>query len=225
MNERQLDAFWLTIRVLDETSTLPYVMVIGSWAEFLYTYYFDSEYLPNIRTRDIDFLYPNIRKPAIPVQLERKMVEAGFTIARDTLTEVVKIFKEDMLEIEFITRQVGAGSKGYLDIPGIGIRGQSFRDVNILAQYPLLLSCNNYNINVPEPAVYTLQKMIINSHRIPASKRDKDIESVRNILPQIKQSDRDIKILNKVMSECTKKETNAIRFVCSKYSIELPKQS
>ena len=122
MNEKQLEAFWYTIRVLDETSALPHVMVIGSWAEYLYTYYLNSEYLPNIRTRDIDFLYPNIRKPAKPVQLERKMVEAGFTIDRDSLTEVVKMFKEDLLEIEFITRQVGASGKGYLDIPGIGIR-------------------------------------------------------------------------------------------------------
>lgn len=223
MNDRQLEAFWSTIKVLDETSTLPHVMVIGSWAEFLYAYYFNSEFLPNIRTRDIDFLYPNIRKPAKPVQLERKMVEAGFTIARDTLTEVVKMFKEDLLEIEFITRQVGASGKGYLDIPGIGIRGQSLRDVNILAQYPLLLSARNFDITVPEPAVYTLQKMIINSHRIPASKREKDIESIRNILPHIKQSERDMKILKKILNECTKKEINAINTVCDKYSIELPK--
>ena len=143
MNDRQLEAFWSTIKVLDETSALPYVMVIGSWAEFLYVYYFDSEFLPIIRTRDVDFLYPNIGKPAKPVQLEHKMVEAGFTIARDTLTEVVKLYKEDLLEIEFITRQVGASGKGYLDIPGIGIRGQSLRDVNILAQYPLLISARN----------------------------------------------------------------------------------
>lgn len=72
--------------------------------------------------------------------------------------------------------------------------------MNILAQYPLLLSTKNINITVPEPAVYTLQKMIINSHRIPASKMEKDIESVRNILPHIKQSERDMKILKKIMN-------------------------
>lgn len=94
--------------------------------------------------------------------------------------------------------------------------------MNILAQYPLLLSTKYFNITVPEPAVYTLQKMIINSHRIPASKMEKDIESVRNILPHIKQSERDMKILKKIMNECTRKEINAINIVCDEYSIELP---
>lgn len=56
-------AFWETIKILDEKHVLPCVMVIGSWAEYIYSYYFESNYQPNIRTRDVDFLYPNIRKP------------------------------------------------------------------------------------------------------------------------------------------------------------------
>lgn len=222
MDSRQLDAFWLTIKILDQTSVLPHVMVIGSWAEFLYTYYFGSSYSPNIRTRDVDFLYPNIRRPSNPIHLESAMIDAGFTIARDTQTEVVKMFKEDLLEVEFITRQIGSGENLYIDIPGIGIRSQALRDVNILAQYPLLISINNFYINVPEPAVYVLQKIIINPHRVPASKRAKDIESVRNILPHLEQSKRDLQLLANVISKCTTKERKVIQNICQNYSIILP---
>lgn len=150
------------------------------------------------------------------------MINAGFTVLRDIQTEVVKMFKEDLLEVEFLTRQIGSGNNSYMDIPGIGIRSQSLRDVNILAQYLLLISANTFNINVPEPSVYILQKIIINPHRVPASKREKDIEAVRNILPHIEQSERDLHVLKNVMSKCTTKELNVIQNICQKYSIVLP---
>ena len=150
------------------------------------------------------------------------MVEAGFVIVRDSLTEVVKMFKEDLLEIEFLTQQVGAGKTIYMDIPGIGIRGQSLRDVNILAKYPLHITANNFDINVPEPAVFTLQKLIINTHRVPITKREKDIEAVRNILPHIKNSERDLAVFVKIINACTIKERKIIESVCDLYSLNLP---
>ncbi len=55
MNKEQQQAFWDTIKTLHELDILPYIMLIGSWAESLYPYLFDSEFEPNIRTRDIDF--------------------------------------------------------------------------------------------------------------------------------------------------------------------------
>ena len=222
MANKQQEAFWSTIQILDKATALPYVMVIGSWAEYLYTFYFKTEYVPNIRTRDVDFLYPNIRKPSSPVKLEQMMKEAGFTVTRDTLTEVVKMFKEDLLEIEFLTRQVGAGKNLFTDIHGIGIRGQSIRDVNILSDYPLLISANGYNINVPEPSVYILQKIIINPHRMPPNKRAKDIEAIRNILPHIQQSERDLKVFEQIMNNCTPKEYRIIASVCKEHTLELP---
>lgn len=221
MDKRQEEAFWSTIDVLDSSGALPHVMLIGSWAEYLYTFYFESEFLPNIRTRDVDFLYPNIRRPSPQIHLEQKMAEAGFLIVRDRLTEVVKMFKEDLLEIEFLTRQVGSGFDSYMDIPGIGIRGQSLRDINILSDFPMKIGVRNYNINVPEPAVYVIQKIFINPHRIPASKREKDIESVRNILPYIFESSRDLAVLENILNSCTKKEMKSIRKVCAENALEL----
>jgi len=222
MDERQRAAFWDTIRILDEARVLPYVMVIGSWAEYLYSYYFEPGFMPDIRTRDVDFLYPNIRRPAPPIQLETRMKEAGFAVDRDTLTDVVRMFKEDLLEIEFLTRQTGAGRETAMDIPAIGIRGQSLRDVNLLAQHPLPISAEGFCILVPEPSIYVLQKILIQPHRVPASKRPKDIESVRNILPYVLRSERDAERLERALKECTKKELRIIREVCKTHFIPLP---
>ena len=131
------------------------------------------------------------------------------------------MFKEDLLEIEFLTRQVGSGFDSYMEIPGIGIRGQSLRDINILSDFPMKIGVRNYNINVPEPAVYVIQKITINPHRIPASKREKDIESVRNILPYIFESSRDLAVLENILNSCTKKEMKSIRKVCAENALEL----
>jgi hypothetical protein len=221
MDINQESAFWETIKILDETDVLSYVMVIGSWAEYIYSYYFESNYQPNIRTRDVDFLYPNIRKPNQPIKLEAKMKDAGYVVERDYYTQVVKMFKEDLLEIEFLTQAVAAGKESYLDIPAIGIRGQSLRDVNLLARFPLLIEVKKFNIIVPEPAVYALQKIIINPHRKPSSKREKDIDSVRIILPHIYKSARDLKIFKEILHDCTKKERKTITQVCNENKIDI----
>lgn len=222
MDNRQEAAFWSTIKVLSDADALPYMVVIGSWAEYLFSFYFDSNYIPNIRTRDVDFLYPNIRRPTRQIKLEQKMTEAGFKVVRDSITEAVKIFKEDLLEIEFLTRQIGSGREIVLDIPGIGMRGQSLRDVNMLSQYLMQLNIQKFLINVPEPAAFAIQKILIYPHRIPKSKKEKDIESVRNLLPHIIGSEQDLNTLKSILKQCNKKELSAIQSVCSEFSLDTP---
>lgn len=59
--EHELESF---LRVLDEAGCLEHVILIGSWAEFMYAH---AEvflgFFPNIRTRDVDFLVKNLRRP------------------------------------------------------------------------------------------------------------------------------------------------------------------
>ena len=51
IDKRQEKAFWDAIEVFSSTGSLPHIMIIGSWAEYLYTYYFVDGYEPNVRTR------------------------------------------------------------------------------------------------------------------------------------------------------------------------------
>ena len=63
MTKEQQAAFWQTIKVFDDIGLLPYVMIIGSWAEYFYPMLFDTDFIPNLKTRDIDFFYKNINLP------------------------------------------------------------------------------------------------------------------------------------------------------------------
>ena len=53
MTEQQT-AFWEAIDVFDKEGLLPYVMLIGSWAEYIYQYHFKSDFKANLRTRDVE---------------------------------------------------------------------------------------------------------------------------------------------------------------------------
>ena len=58
--------FRKVLRCLRETNSLDYVMVIGSWAEFLYFKNgLVNGYEPLMKTIDVDFLIPDIKRRSI----------------------------------------------------------------------------------------------------------------------------------------------------------------
>ena len=55
--------FWETFKILEKNRVLEHVMLIGSWAEYIYEksgYLKDFKY--SLKTKDIDFLIKNINK-------------------------------------------------------------------------------------------------------------------------------------------------------------------
>ena len=57
IDKEREEAFWSLIDVLNKTDILPYVMIMGSWAQYLYYNIFKDNFRDNMRTRDIDVLY------------------------------------------------------------------------------------------------------------------------------------------------------------------------
>ena len=121
MNKEQEQAFWDTIKVLHELDILSHVMLIGSWAEYLFPMLFETEFEPNIRTRDIDFFYRNLKLPNKPVRFVEAMKKNGFLYDVDSISEVAKFYKEDLLEIEFLTKVFGSGARSVYLIAGLEI--------------------------------------------------------------------------------------------------------
>jgi len=70
MNPTQEAVFWETVGLLAAQGVLADLILIGSWVEYIYAEasYFEG-FQPNIRTLDLDFLVPNIRRPAKKVSL------------------------------------------------------------------------------------------------------------------------------------------------------------
>jgi hypothetical protein len=56
--------FWEIIETLDKCGALPHLMIAGSWAEYIYSESLGDGVRAGFRTRDIDIVILNIRKPA-----------------------------------------------------------------------------------------------------------------------------------------------------------------
>ena len=99
MTEQQV-AFWDVIKVFNKEGLLPYVMIIGSWAEYLYQNHLISGFTANLRTRDVDIFYPNLNKPkSQDIKIMKSMKEIGFIYTENRLTGVGRYFKEGTLEL------------------------------------------------------------------------------------------------------------------------------
>ena len=217
MTEQQA-AFWDIIEVFNKEDLLPHVMIIGSWAEFIYQHYIDSGFIANLKTRDVDIMYPNLRRPqGDKIRIIDSMKEKGFIYDEHRLTGIGKFVKVDLLEVEFLTRVLGAGEQ-VNEIPALKLKASGIREINMLASYPLVVECNSYELKVPEPEAYILQKLLINSKRRSEDKKEKDIQSVKNLINHVNKER-----LRDIYHRMTKKEQKTIRDVKNEHFIDFEK--
>jgi hypothetical protein len=185
MDEHQYKDFWEFIKLLYDNSLLEHVIVIGSWAEYLYA---QSAILPgftaNLRTLDIDFLVKNMRKPSPQVNIATLAKEAGYTIDHDVLDGTTKIYTPGFMEIEFLIAQQGSGEKSILST-NLGVKAQALRHMTILKEYTVKIHLFNMEISVPQPEAYILHKIVINNER--GKKAEKDNAAIATMLPFLKK--------------------------------------
>lgn len=183
MEEYRYRDFWEFIKLLSDNSLLGHVIVVGSWAEYIYA---QAGILPgfeaNLRTLDIDFLVRNMRRPATPVSVTALAKEAGYTVETDYMDGTTKIFTPDLMEIEFLIHQQGSGEEGIIKT-NLGVTAQALRHLSILRDHTLTVSVFNMDITVPVPEAYVLHKMVINNQR--GKKAEKDRAAIENLYPFI----------------------------------------
>lgn len=186
MNARREGVFWDLIGVLDNAGFLPHIMIIGSWAEYLYVDYFDDDYVPNLKTHDIDVFYQN---PFFEIEgaenLRGLFKEAGFLFTGNP-SGTTSFFKGD-IEVEFLSS--AWDGKGIFEIPFTGISAEKLDNLSLLE--PMEIESNGHAIKVPTPASYIAHKLYINPIRRPAHKRQKDIDAVRTLLSYIQKDPRE----------------------------------
>jgi len=187
MDVNQEKEFWRIINVFNKEGVLPYLMLIGSWVEYIYQdYIIESGFKANLRTTDVDFLYKNLFSP-VDKQFEvvKALEDIGFVCKQNRNSGVAKFVKEDSLDIEFLIRVLSKGDPQHQKIPSLGIVGIGLRDVNMLERYPLAIEVRGYTLVVPEPEIYVLHKILICTKRLKPDKKEKDLDSVRGLLPYI----------------------------------------
>jgi hypothetical protein len=181
MTNQQFDGFWRLLHNLREADLLPYVQVIGSWAEYLYE---QSGALPgfqaNLRTLDVDFLVTNQRRPQPKRNFLQFAKDAGYLIDQDILTGATKLYTQDALEVEFRIAQKGSGEHPVLTT-NIGVNAQSLSHLDILRDHPLPIQLPGLALIIPKPAAYVLHKCVI--HKLRGIKQQKDGESILSLIP------------------------------------------
>lgn len=91
------------LHVLDEVGCLRHVLLVGSWAEYLYEAagVLDG-YRCAIRTLDIDVLVRNRRLPSPPASVTSVARRHGYLVSQDVLTNTIKLRHPSGLEVELL---------------------------------------------------------------------------------------------------------------------------
>ena len=167
------------IKLLYNNDCLSHVILVGSWAEFLY----DKakllpEFVANLRTLDVDFLVKNLHKPKEKIDIIKLARDDGFLVEKDRLFGTTKIINPEGLEIEFIIAKRGAGGEASVKT-NLGVTAQSLRHLDILSKHTKTVEFFNMNIEIPIPEAFIIHKIIINNER--KEKKEKDRISINSI--------------------------------------------
>jgi hypothetical protein len=215
----QKETFDKIITVLHDSGMTPYVILIGSWAEYIYeAVNFFEGYRSMMRTRDIDFLVRNLKKPSEKTDFLDRMRGAGFIIDISRGSGIHRFIQTDVdMEVEFLIQEYGTGITAAHQVKSLGIKVPGLRNLGILAAFPLTVMYNGIDIVVPIPEAYVIHKLVINAQRAE-EKRGKDIEAASLILGYIVENQRESYFME-VWNSLSKKQQKAAQIVLNNNEI------
>lgn len=219
LSEQQV-AFWDTINAFNDANVLSNVIVIGSWAEYVYDKSGILKIGTTLKTQDVDLLVPNINKPRNKVDITEYLENKGFEMRR-SINGLMKFSKNSVLDIEFLVREIGRGQTEPYHVPSLNVTAQGLRHMEILSNNTITLQVRGYNVLVPEPAAYMLHKLVINESRVTDYKKNKDIESVKIIYKAIDEVLNQRERLENIYGKLTVKQKMLIDKTISKHEIEI----
>lgn len=178
-NEQQLKNILL---VLQKENILENTILIGSWCLLFYKYIFEN-FSPTVRTSDIDFYVPNAKSINEKDNLVRSLKMINFDPTYDILTNKTKFISPDGFELEFLTK-LNRNNSPCVQLGNTKIYAESISYLEIYSANYIEVNYDGILVKVASPASYILQKLLINQRRTP-EKQEKDIESIKNVLPYI----------------------------------------
>src|SRR5690606_1857620 len=164
--ERLKEIFWDTLKLFRDLELLEHLLLVGSWAEYVYEVGYFRDYYSNLKTQDLDFLVKNINRPAKPINVVEALEKSGYTMATDYLTGVTKFYKEGILELEFLVMEKGRGQTEPYLVKPLGIKAEGLRHMDLLLENSMFVDISEHGltVQVPTPQAYVLHKMVI-SHQ------------------------------------------------------------
>jgi hypothetical protein len=216
----QRETFDKIIGALHDSGMARHVMLIGSWVEYVYeAVSFFKGYKSMMRTRDVDFLVCNLRRPPQRTDFLERMEEAGFIIDAGRGSGIHRFIQMDTdMEVEFLIQEYGAGGTEARKVESLGIKVPGLRNLDILAAFPMTVMYNDCDVIVPTPEAYAIHKLVINALRAD-EKREKDIEAVSLILGYIAENRRGYDFME-VWDSLSKKQRKAALAVATEKNIQ-----
>jgi len=179
--EKEHNLFLKILTNLDKKDVLRDIMLIGGWCPLVYREYFGNPVeISAQRTADLDILVPNPPRLRKDVDVSLILDELGFDRKVSLLGGYEKYVHPD-LEVEFLTPEKGRGKEKPYAIEKLHINAMGLRYLDLLQSHRMKTSYKNILINVPEPTAYILHKFIVSSKRNKLFKKEKDIETARQL--------------------------------------------
>ncbi len=179
--EKEHDLFLVILAKLDKEEVLQDIILIGGWCPLIYKEYFGNPVEISMqRTADLDFLIPNPPRIHKDVDVSLILEGLGFDKKLSLLDGYEKYVHPD-LEVEFLTPEKGRGRDKPYTIDKLHINAQGLRYLDLIQSYIMKTVYNGISINVPEPTAYVLHKFIVSGRRKKSFKREKDIETARQL--------------------------------------------
>jgi len=199
-----------TLEILNENKILNQLILIGSWAEYLYEKCdVISNFISTTKTEDIDFLLPDVKKRMDKVNLY-EIFEKNDYIS-DISREGIVVFRKDNFEVEFLTRQYGV-PKSPVKSEALGIMVESLGDMTIIVTNTIIVNYYKINVKIPDPVAFMLHKILINSKR--GEKKEKDKLAIRNLMFYIEDAEEyKVKIMAMYDSLTDKEKKTVEKFI------------
>ena len=192
-------------------------MLIGSWCLYFYRIEFGkSDQIQAVRTLDLDFLIPANRKISKEIDVPEILKQMGFIPTFNRSTSLI-VYDHPDLRIEFLIPELGRGHNHPQTIEKLHIKAQGLRYLNLLADYPRIMSDGELYVKVPEPAIYALHKLIISTRRRNIAKRDKDLDTAVNLLDFLYTRPNEVNRMNSILRTLPTKWVKTILSVSEKH--------
>jgi len=199
VEKKQYELCLEILRRFHKANILNDFVLIGSWCIFFYKDYFSSVSYINhatLKTRDMDFLISMPDKIKQTIDIPNLLKDLGFVTAFRGTYGYIKLDHPDLI-VEFLVPAKGKGTDKPYSVPKLGINAEALRFLDFLSENTIKVKVEDFYLNLPHPANFALQKLIVSRRR---SKEDKAIKD-RNIA---------LAILKALI---TKRETNNVRQV------------
>jgi hypothetical protein len=162
------------LELLHSSGILSHIILIGSWCQLIYKHYFPNPpEIPALRTTDVDFLIPYLKKITLKIDIPQLLSQMGFEQEFSPMHGYSKFVHPD-LEVEFLTPEIGRPNDTPYTVKNLNITAQRLRFLSILQEHTLTVNYNNLPITVPQPAAFVLHKFLITKRRNKPAKAEKD---------------------------------------------------